>query len=69
MASMLGRSAFRATRALRQSGVNSGGSTAANVSEKRQQGQQVLQRGAKRDPELYVRHYDLFRALKGGCTG
>ena len=51
MASMLGRSAFRATRLLRQSGVNSGSPNASEATEVRKG---VLQKGARRDPELIV---------------
>lgn len=50
--SALGRVAFRASRVLRESGVNSG---APNYSEAEQIKQGVLKKGARRDPELYVR--------------
>ena len=48
----LGRAAFRASRVLRESGINSG---APNRSEAEQIKKGVLQKGARRDPELYVR--------------
>ena len=46
MASIFGRSAFRATRVLRQ--------TAIEEPSKGKVGKDVLNKGAKRDPELYV---------------
>jgi hypothetical protein len=45
MASIIGRSAFRATRVLRQG---------AGAPVDRQAGKEALKTGAKRDPELYV---------------
>lgn len=56
MASLIGRSALRATRVLQQSGVNSG---APNMAEADQVRKGVLQKGARRDPELYVRSKSL----------
>lgn len=52
MSSVLGRAAIRASRVLRESGINSG---AGGVKEKKEAGKSVLGKGAKRDPELYVR--------------
>ncbi|KAF2839030.1 hypothetical protein M501DRAFT_1003574 [Patellaria atrata CBS 101060] len=48
MSSIIGRSAFRATRALRDSGVNAGASS------EKEAGKSALKEGAKKDPELYV---------------
>ncbi|KAK5019163.1 hypothetical protein LTR39_000551 [Cryomyces antarcticus] len=48
MSSIIGRVAFRATRPLRASGVNSG--AGAETSKEAN----VLKKGAKRDPELYL---------------
>ncbi|KAG9530529.1 hypothetical protein KCU71_g15022, partial [Aureobasidium melanogenum] len=53
MASIIGRAAFRATRPLRASGVNSGAENAAShVS--READKQALKQGARKDPELYI---------------
>jgi len=54
MASILGRSAFRATRVLRSAGPTAGGESAASAKSKDQQ-KSMLQGAAKKDPELYVR--------------
>ena len=51
MANILGRTFLRSTRALRQSGVNAG-ERSGEESETVRKG--VLQKGARRDPELYV---------------
>lgn len=49
MSNIVGRSAFRATRALRESGVNSGARNNVAQKEKSSLGQ-----GAKKDPELFI---------------
>ncbi|KAI5249360.1 hypothetical protein E4T47_00286 [Aureobasidium subglaciale] len=53
MASIIGRSAFRATRSLRASGINAGSDTAASAAE-REAGKNALKQGARKDPELYI---------------
>ena len=54
MASIIGRAAFRATRPLRASGVNSGAENAASAAS-READKNALKQGARKDPELYVR--------------
>jgi len=49
MSSIIGRSAFRATRSLRATGINPGSGA------DKQAGRDALKTGARRDPELYVR--------------
>lgn len=53
MSSIIGRAAFRATRPLRASGVNSGAENAASQAG-READKSAIKKGAKRDPELYV---------------
>ncbi|KAL9095802.1 MAG: hypothetical protein Q9165_001799 [Trypethelium subeluteriae] len=52
MSSIVGRAAFRATRSLRAAGPNAGAG-AADASQA--EGASALSKGARRDPELYVR--------------
>lgn len=52
MSGIIPRVAFRATRPLRASGANPGAGAA--LQEERQKGKDSLQKGAQRDPELYV---------------
>lgn len=59
MASIIGRAAFRATRPLRASGVNSGAENAASHAS-READKQALKQGARKDPELYVRRQFLY---------
>lgn len=54
MSSIIGRAAFRASRPLRASGITSGAENAASKAS-READKGALQKGAKRDPELYVR--------------
>lgn len=54
MASIIGRAAFRATRPLRASGINSGAENAASAAS-READKNALKQGARKDPELYVR--------------
>lgn len=56
MSSIIGRAAFRASRPLRSSGINAGSESAASAAG-RQQDKSAITKGAKRDPELYVRHH------------
>ena len=58
MASIIGRAAFRATRPIRASGVNSGAENAASQAS-READKQALKQGARKDPELYVRRHFL----------
>lgn len=51
MSNILGRTAFRSSRVLRASGVNSG---AGGLAEKQEAGKSVLGKGAQKNPELYV---------------
>ncbi|KAG9687948.1 hypothetical protein KCU95_g10740, partial [Aureobasidium melanogenum] len=53
MASIIGRAAFRATRPLRASGVNSGAENAASHAS-READKKALKQGARKDPELYI---------------
>lgn len=53
MASIIGRAAFRASRPLRASGVNSGAESAASAAS-READKNALKQGARKDPELYV---------------
>lgn len=53
MSSIIGRSAFRATRAL-HSGANAPRNVLDNRYGSRAQGDRALRQAAKRDPELYV---------------
>ncbi|KAK6008487.1 hypothetical protein QM012_000390 [Aureobasidium pullulans] len=53
MASIIGRAAFRATRPLRASGINSGAENAASQAS-READKQALKQGARKDPELYI---------------
>lgn len=62
MSSIIGRSAFRATRPLRATATRPLRATGATIkdaaaaqTEDREAGKKSLQRGARRDPELYVR--------------
>lgn len=57
MSSIIGRSAFRATRVLR---AEASSATAANI--ERQAGKEAVKQGAKRDPELYVRQSRALRS-------
>lgn len=50
------RLAMRASPIMRESGVNSGASHVLNA-EGRQEARSTLQKGAKKDPELYVCHF------------
>jgi len=58
MSSIIGRSAFRATRPLRATGINP--SSGAD----KQAGRDALKTGARRDPELYVRRLCTLLALE-----
>lgn len=53
MASIIGRTAFRATRPLRASGVTAGAESTASQSA-RDNSKSALKQGARKDPELYV---------------
>ncbi|KAI4737818.1 hypothetical protein E4T50_11689 [Aureobasidium sp. EXF-12298] len=53
MASIIGRAAFRATRPLRASGINSGAENAASAAS-READKNALKQGARKDPELYI---------------
>lgn len=62
MSSIIGRSAFRATRPLRATATRPLRTTGATIkdtaaaqTEDREAGKKSLQRGARKDPELYVR--------------
>lgn len=55
MASIIGRTAFRATRALREAGPSAGTLTNAHKADVKQVKENVLKGGARRDPELIVR--------------
>ncbi|EON67711.1 hypothetical protein W97_06854 [Coniosporium apollinis CBS 100218] len=57
MSSIIGRSAFRATRSLRAAGPTAG----AGAREKQEAGQKVLKSAGKKDPELIV----LFTIMSG----
>jgi hypothetical protein len=50
--SIIGRAAFRATRPLRAAGPTAGAGAGAGAGEVK--GKNVLSKGARRDPELYV---------------
>lgn len=52
--SIIGRTAFRASRQLRAAGPTSGTITEANAADQNRTKKQVLSKGARRDPELYV---------------
>jgi hypothetical protein len=58
LASIIGRAAFRATRPLRASGINSGAENAASAAS-READKNALKQGARKDPELYVRRHCL----------
>jgi hypothetical protein len=67
MSSIVGRSAFRASRPLRSAFQSTRPqwqqATSAQAGADREAGREALRRGAKRDPELYVRPELLFKAL------
>jgi len=52
--SLIGRQAFRASRVLRAAGPTAGHLTEAHQADRDKTRQQVLAKGARRDPELYV---------------
>ena len=52
--SIIGRTAFRASRTLRAAGPTSGHMTTDAMIDRNQQKAKVLAKGARRDPELYV---------------
>jgi hypothetical protein len=53
--SLIGRQAFRASRVLRAAGPTAGSITNAHKQDREETRQKVLAKGARRDPELYVR--------------
>jgi len=52
--SIIGRTAFRASRQLRAAGPTSGTITEAHAADQNRTKKTVLAKGARRDPELYV---------------
>lgn len=52
--SIIGRTAFRASRTLRAAGPTSGTITEAHAADQAKTKKAVLAKGARRDPELYV---------------
>lgn len=56
--SFLARTAFRATRTMRAAGTTAGSITGGTQVERDEIKKGVLKKGAKRDPELYVRLLD-----------